>query len=119
MRARHARPGVGSRLLRRAGSGLVWVVEQVVEAIGELIAALLACLLLAGLLALLAWGYARAPRPTGLLLAGVVAVTLFGGWRAWRDPAASARGALVRLAVGWSVVVAVWLGYVLPYCPCG
>jgi hypothetical protein len=80
---------------------LRWLGEQVVEVVGEFLAAALACVLFGGFLALTAWGFTVAPRSTGLLLAGVVALTTYGGWRAWRDEAGSRRGLLVRLAVGW------------------
>ncbi len=87
--------------------------------IGEGVAAALACLLLGGFSLLVAWGLSFAHRSTVLLVAAVVVLALYGGWRAWRDEATVGRGLVVRVAVGWFIFVAMWLGYVLAYCSCG
>ena len=90
--------------------------EAVLGAGIEAVFAGLACLLLAGVLALGAYGLTVAPRSTAALLAAVVVFTAYGVQR-WLG-VDTGRGLLARLAVGWSVFVAVWLTYVLQYCDC-
>jgi hypothetical protein len=113
---------VTRRVFFGVGRGLRWlgkqVVEALVEAVGEVVAAALACLLFGGFLALTGWGLIVAPRATALLVAAVVVLALYGGWRAWRDEPGVRRGLVVRLAIGWFVFVAFWLVYVITYCEC-
>ncbi len=104
--------------LRGCWRGLRWLGEQVAEMLGEAVAAALACFLFVGFVLLVAWGFSLAPRSTVLLVAAVVAVAAYGGWRAWRDEPTVRRSLLVRVAVGWFAFVVVWLVYVLAYCSC-
>lgn len=52
------------------------------------------------------------------LVAAVLVLALYGGWRASRDEPGVRGGLVVRLAIGWFVFVAFWLLYVIAYCEC-